>query len=402
MGTSKGITDRAQRKYRNAQIEAARKEEEEEARNYVSPHQQGVEEDWADDPIIGMTLSESDLLDLASIYGMIRSEDQIDLKNMPRDPAERRAYVRSMRPMVLEEVFPEWWDITEGHKNALLQGKNPFGSSSPITGDDVYYHWEEPRAPRGVGHLGIVPALLGNAVKKRRPQQQRSKEAMLARIRGTPYEEGSGGAYNRGYWNKAEQIRNLPPEDLLIGLTTGQLYGEDFLGTGVAREIGDIHSSFVPGYWQVLTGGPDDAPRGTHTGNPLSTEESLMPRGDKLSELSERLGGLELQQYLLERNQRNKSAFMRLQKRLARRQITPEYAQEEGLRLLGMDPETTGVAAPSQPQQQQQPQPQTPRAEEPNMQPQPAPQTPSRPKRRSYKRNTITGEYLYPIISEQP
>jgi hypothetical protein len=388
---------------RKAQLRRQKKEDADSLKG--TPHQQAVEE--IEDPIIGMTLSESDLLDLAALYSMVRSDDQIHLKNMPRDPAKRRAYIRSMRPEKLEHIFPEWWSITEGHKNTLLQGKDPFGDYNPITGDDVFYpETAEPRGfERGVGQLGVVPALLSNAIKKRRPQQQRSKEAMLSRIRGTPHEEGSGGAYNRGYWNKAEQIRNLPAEDLLVGLTTGQLYGEDFLGTGVAREIGDIHSSFVPGYWQVLTGGPDDAPRGTHTGNPLSTEEKLMPRGEKLTELSERLGGLELQQYLLERNQRNKSAFMRLQKRLERRQVTPEYAQKEGLRLLGMDPETTGVAAPTQ-QQQPQPPPPSLRAEEPNTQlqpdPQPALQTPSHPKRRSYKKNAMTGEYLYPIVSEQP
>tara|TARA_R110000824_G_scaffold43748_4_gene127650 strand:- start:368 stop:1588 length:1221 start_codon:yes stop_codon:yes gene_type:complete len=375
-----------------------------------TPHQQAIEE--IEDLNVGMTLSESDLLDLASLYGLIRSDDQVLLRRMPRGAAERRAYIRENRPEKLEHVFPRWWEMTEAQKNTLLQGEDPFDTNDRVTGNDVYY----PENLPGVGYQRPLPTIAAaplaiyagakNRLNKRGKQQERSQQDMLSRIRGTPHEVGSGGAYNRGYWTKAEEIRNLPAEDLLLGLTTGQLYGEDFLGTGVSREIGDIHSSFVPGYTQFLTGGPEDAPRGTHTGSPFSTEEKLMPRGEKLTELSERLGGLELQQYLIQRNQRNKSKFMRLQKRMQRGEITPEQAQEEGLHLLGMKPKETGVA-PAEPQAQAQPQiqqqqQQPPRAEEPNTQSPPAIQTPSPPRRRSYKRNPTTGDYLYPIISEEP
>lgn len=367
---------------RKAQLKRQREEE----RDYASPHQAGAEADAAVDPIIGGTLSESDLLDLASLYGMIKSDDQIGLRNMPRDPAKRRAYIRSMRPEGVEHVFPRSDLITEGQKASLLKGIDPFGDHSPVTGDDVYYpEIENPGMERDrVGTLGIVPTLLLDAVGRRKKQQHRAKEDMLARLRGIPHEEGSGGAYDRGYWNKAEQIRNLPPEDLLIGLTTGKLYGEDFLGTGVSREIGDIHSRFIPGYTTMPAG--KGSQRGAHTGSPFRPEENLMPRGEELSEVAERLGGLELQQYLLKRSGDNKANFMRLQEKAQRGEISFEEAQKEGLRILGIDAD-----APSSPVAQT-----PPRAEEPNMQPQPAPQTPSRPKRRSYKRNTMTGEYLYP------
>jgi len=379
-------------KARKAQL----KRQEREERNYASPHQARAEADDAVIPTIGQELSESELLDLAAIHYVVSNYEPYHHLRTLREPSERSAYVLSFRPKKVTDVFPRFDLITEEDRASLLRGVDPFINYSPVTGDDVHRPGiEKPGMKRDrVGTLGIVPTLLLDAVGRRKKQQHRAKEDMLSRLRGIPNEEGSGGAYDRGYWNKAEQIRNLPPEDLLIGLTTGKLYGEDFLGTGASREIGDIHSRFIPGYTTMPAG--KGSRRGAHTGSPFRPEENLMPRGEELTELAERLGGLELQQYLFKRSADNKVKFMRLQEKAQKGEISFEDAQKEGLRILGMDEGAPNAPAPQQQESpaQQQTQVQTPL--QGIMQPQPAPQTPSRPTRRSYKRNSMTGEYLYP------